>query len=302
MEFLEVPIFDDDLYKLLVRLAINLFFMILVVRLTVLPNQRDREFAFTAVMLNITVFFICFTLKKLELGLGMALGLFAIFGVLRYRTDTLRTKEMTYLFMLIGLAVINSLSNRKTSYVELAAVNSFILIAALINEAVLSRILSKDKTDEVAAEGDEAEDDVAATVWDVDPFGSGCIPSTPDHLPDGLWFGFAVGYDDGAVEFDLACVWGREELFEAGVIGEDEVFPNDYVLNDNPIIRTLETAVDGVGHLVDENAVSVEVNLQAEWGEAHTSWGGVECPSDLCYVSVLVEAGVIVELREIYQS
>ena len=152
MEFLEVPIFDDDLYKLLVRLAINLFFMILVVRLTVLPNQRDREFAFTAVMLNITVFFICFTLKKLELGLGMALGLFAIFGVLRYRTDTLRTKEMTYLFMLIGLAVINSLSNRKTSYVELAAVNSFILIAALINEAVLSRILSKDKTDEVAAE------------------------------------------------------------------------------------------------------------------------------------------------------
>ena len=152
MEFLEVPIFDDDLYKLLVRLAINLFFMILVVRLTVLPNQRDREFAFTAVMLNITVFFICFTLKKLELGLGMALGLFAIFGVLRYRTDTLRTKEMTYLFMLIGLAVINSLSNRKTSYVELAAVNCFILIAALINEAVLSRILSKDKTDEVAAE------------------------------------------------------------------------------------------------------------------------------------------------------
>ena len=152
MEFLEVPIFDDDLSKLLVRLAINLFFMILVVRLTVLPNQRDREFAFTAVMLNITVFFICFTLKKLELGLGMALGLFAIFGVLRYRTDTLRTKEMTYLFMLIGLAVINSLSNRKTSYVELAAVNSFILIAALINEAVLSRILSKDKTDEVAAE------------------------------------------------------------------------------------------------------------------------------------------------------
>ncbi|MEC8569746.1 MAG: DUF4956 domain-containing protein [Planctomycetota bacterium] len=152
MEFLEVPIFDDDLYKLLVRLAINLFFMILVVRLTVLPNQRDREFAFTAVMLNITVFFICFTLKKLELGLGMALGLFAIFGVLRYRTDTLRTKEMTYLFMLIGLAVINSLSNRKTSYVELAAVNSFILMAALINEAVLSRILSKDKTDEVAAE------------------------------------------------------------------------------------------------------------------------------------------------------
>ena len=48
-------------------------------------------------------------------------------------------------------------------------------------------------------------------------------PGTPDHLPDGLWFGF-VGYDDGAVEFDLACA-GREELFEAGVIGETRCSP-----------------------------------------------------------------------------
>ena len=56
------------------------------------------------------------------------------------------------------------------------------------------------------------------------------------------------------------------------------MFPNDYVLNDNPIIRTLETAVDGVGHLVDENAVSVEVNLQAEWGEAHQL--GWSAPTD----------------------
>ena len=147
MEFLEVPLFDDDIYKLLVRFAINLFFMILVVTLTVLPNQRDREFAFTAVMLNITVFFICFTLKKLELGLGMALGLFAIFGVLRYRTDAIRTKEMTYLFMLIGLAVINSLSNRKTSYVELVAVNTTILVAAMVKESLMSRLLSKDKAE-----------------------------------------------------------------------------------------------------------------------------------------------------------
>lgn len=156
MEFLEVPIFDDDIYKLLVRFAINLFFMILVVALTVFPNQRDREFAFTAVMLNITVFFICFTLKKLELGLGMALGLFAIFGVLRYRTDAIRTKEMTYLFMLIGLAVINSLSNRKTSYVELIAVNSTILIAAMIKESLMARLLSKDNAEIVPKKESEA--------------------------------------------------------------------------------------------------------------------------------------------------
>ena len=91
MEFIEVPLFDDDIYKLLVRFTLNVFFLSIIVRFAVYPSQREREFAFTAVMMNVTVFFICFSLKKLELGIGMALGLFAIFGVLRYRTDAIRT-------------------------------------------------------------------------------------------------------------------------------------------------------------------------------------------------------------------
>ena len=110
MEFLEVPLYDDDLLKLLVRFAINCLFLTIIVRFAVYPNQRERDFTFTAVMMNVTVFFICFALKKLDLGIGMALGLFAIFGVLRYRTDAIRVKEMTYLFIVIGIAVINSLS------------------------------------------------------------------------------------------------------------------------------------------------------------------------------------------------
>ena len=82
MEFLEVPLFDDDIFKLLVRFAINVFFLTIIVWFVIYPSQREREFAFTAVMMNVTVFFICFSLKKLELGIGMAPGLFAIFGVL----------------------------------------------------------------------------------------------------------------------------------------------------------------------------------------------------------------------------
>ena len=134
MEFLEVPLFDDDIYKLLVRFLIDIVFLTLIVRFAIYPTQREHDFAFTAVMMNVTVFFICFALKKLELGLGMALGLFAIFGVLRYRTDAIRAKEMTYLFIVIGIAVINALSNKKTSYVELALVNSLILGAAMLKE------------------------------------------------------------------------------------------------------------------------------------------------------------------------
>ena len=80
MEFMDLPLYDPDITKLALRFAHNLFFLALIVRFALIPNGRDREFTFTAVMLNIVVFFICFTMKKLDIGLGMALGLFAIFG------------------------------------------------------------------------------------------------------------------------------------------------------------------------------------------------------------------------------
>jgi len=139
-EFLDIPLYDDDVIKLAFRFLHDVLFLTLVIRLGWQPNGRDREFAFAAMMLNISVFFICFTMKKLELSIGMALGLFAIFGVLRYRTETLRTKDLTYLFIVIAVAIVNSLSNRKTSYVELLAVNGALVAAALIGESLIRRM------------------------------------------------------------------------------------------------------------------------------------------------------------------
>jgi len=138
-EFLDIPLYDDDFIKLVFRFLHNLIFMLLVVRFAWHPYGKDRQFAFAAVMLNITVFFICFSMKKLELSIGMALGLFAIFGVLRYRTETLNTKDLNYLFIVVGLAVINSLSNKKTSYVELLAVNSTIVAASFAGEWIVAK-------------------------------------------------------------------------------------------------------------------------------------------------------------------
>ena len=139
----DAPLYDDDLVKLGVRFAHNLLFLVLVVQFGLKRgNGSNPEFAFAVLLLNITVFFICFTLKKLELELGMAIGLFAIFGVLRYRTDTIHVKEMTYLFVVIGIAIVNSLTNKKTSYAELLAVNSVFVLAVLINEQLASRALA----------------------------------------------------------------------------------------------------------------------------------------------------------------
>lgn len=160
MEFLEVPLYDDDLIKMLVRLAFNVTSMFFLVRICYSRHQKDKNSVFMFLLMNLVIFFICFTLKKLDLGLGMALGLFAIFGIIRFRTDAMRVKEMTYLFLVIGLAVINALSNKNTSYAELVVTNFGIIGATLMLERMfyhqgtkLESVLSDDGRIDTKAKG-----------------------------------------------------------------------------------------------------------------------------------------------------
>ena len=127
MEFLDIPLFDDDFYKMILRFFINLFFLTAIVKYIYHKHNENKDYFFTFYAIGIVVFFLCFTLKKYELDLGMALGLFAIFGILRYRTVPLDVKEMTYLFVIIGISVMNALSNKKMSYIEIVTANSAIV-------------------------------------------------------------------------------------------------------------------------------------------------------------------------------
>ena len=120
MEIVGIPIYDNDLIKMLIRFCLNFIFVFAIVRCIYYRKYHRKEYLFTYFLISFVVFFICFTLKKFELDLGMALGLFAIFGILRYRTDQIQIREMTYLFIVIGLSVINALSNKKMSYSETA--------------------------------------------------------------------------------------------------------------------------------------------------------------------------------------
>jgi len=80
---------------------------------------------------------LCITLDNVKLELGFALGLFAIFGIIRYRTTQIPIKEMTYLFLVIGISVINALSNSKVSYAELIFTNLTLLAVTYFLEKVL---------------------------------------------------------------------------------------------------------------------------------------------------------------------
>jgi hypothetical protein len=97
--------------------------MTILIRLLYYPKTKRKDYLFTYYLIGTITFLICFGLKKLDIDTGMGLGLFAIFGILRYRTDAIEIKEMTYLFMIIGISVINSLASNKISIAEMALMN-----------------------------------------------------------------------------------------------------------------------------------------------------------------------------------
>lgn len=127
-QLFELKWFDDDVYKLFFRLGINLFFMIIVIRFLYYPKSKRKDFLFTYFIIGLITFFLCFGLKKMEIGTGMGLGLFAIFGIIRYRTDTIEIKEMTYLFLVIGISVLNSLASKQISLVEVLTINFTVIL------------------------------------------------------------------------------------------------------------------------------------------------------------------------------
>lgn len=129
-----IPLITHDFYDLAVRFGLNLFFLLILTFAIYYPHQKRKNYVFTYLMLNVTLFLICYSLNKLNLGIGMALGLFAVFGIIRYRTDAIRIKEMTYLFVIVGMAVVNSMSSEGTSLAELGFANGVIMFTALILE------------------------------------------------------------------------------------------------------------------------------------------------------------------------
>jgi len=128
-EWMDVP----DLSKLGLRMAIDLFFTAIVVLGVYVRRYGKNEYLFTYFMFNIVTFTLCFLLRKVPIELGFALGLFAVFGILRYRTEPIRTPDLTYLFVVIGIAILNAVVNKKVSLGELLLVNvSIVALTALL--------------------------------------------------------------------------------------------------------------------------------------------------------------------------
>ena len=126
--------FSEDFYGLLMRFGINLFFLTILIRVLYYTKTRRKDYLFTYYLIGTITFFLCFGLMQMDIDTGMGLGLFAIFGIIRYRTDAIEIKEMTYLFMIIGISVVNALASNELSISEVAVINVSVVLLTYILE------------------------------------------------------------------------------------------------------------------------------------------------------------------------
>lgn len=130
------PLFDMvTIGQLLFRFLFNIFFVWIIIHVFYYRRSKNINFYFTFSLISISVFFLIFLLGSggIKIKMGMALGLFAIFGILRYRTEVISVREMTYLFVIITVSVINALSLR-LSYSVLLLANVIFILAVWLFE------------------------------------------------------------------------------------------------------------------------------------------------------------------------
>jgi len=113
--------------EFVLRFFLNFTVIMILVRWLYYSATKRKDYLFTYILISSVVFLLCFLLESVKLQIGFALGMFAIFGIIRYRTDALPIKEMTYLFLIIGVSVINALTNTETSLVDLLFTN-FVIV------------------------------------------------------------------------------------------------------------------------------------------------------------------------------
>jgi hypothetical protein len=127
------------------RLLIDVVSMAVLLGLIYYPNHKNKEFVFTYFAFNVVIFIVTYLLNKVELSLGAAFGLFAVFTMLRYRTEGIGMKEMTYLFIVIAIGLISAVS--LSGYLEIALLNlipitvAFIFDGNLLMKNELSRVI-----------------------------------------------------------------------------------------------------------------------------------------------------------------
>lgn len=157
IEIIDIPSF----LELLGRFALNMAVVLILVRWLYYSTTKRKDYLFTYILISSLIFSLCYLLASVKLQIGFALGLFAIFGIIRYRTSSIPIKEMTYLFLIIGVSIINALADTKTSVAEVLFTNLVIIAITFCMEKIwlqkheLSKIIIYEKIDLIKPENNQ---------------------------------------------------------------------------------------------------------------------------------------------------
>ena len=139
MESLYIPT------EMLIRFTFNLIIAYVIIKLIYHRDHKGNDFVFTYFMFNSLIFFFAYILGNLDVNIAFGFGLFAVFAILRYRTDPIPIKEMTYLFIVITIGVINALSANNVAFSEVVFANAAIVILTYLLERYWLNNLLKSK-------------------------------------------------------------------------------------------------------------------------------------------------------------
>jgi hypothetical protein len=130
---------NPNFIGIMIRFVINLFFLYLLIRVVYFRYSKKEMFLFAFFLMGIMIFFIGSMLNAVFLEIGMAVGLFAVFTILRLRTTNVNIKDMAYMFTTIGMSVINSLKLVGFPLLGVFIINSIIIASAYILEEFINR-------------------------------------------------------------------------------------------------------------------------------------------------------------------
>jgi hypothetical protein len=132
LEVAGIELIDPSSFiELVVRFILNLSVVLILVRWLYYSSTKRKDYLFTYILISCLIFLLCYLLASVKLQIGFALGLFAIFGIIRYRTNSIPIKEMTYLFLIIGVSIINALADTKTSVADVLFTNLVIILITI---------------------------------------------------------------------------------------------------------------------------------------------------------------------------
>jgi lysylphosphatidylglycerol synthetase-like protein (DUF2156 family) len=127
----------EAMATMLLYFSLNTVIVFMIVVGLYARTSKRRQFYFSYFALSMAIFLMCYILVNVNIQIGFALGLFAIFGIIRYRTDTVPIKEMTYLFVIIAISVLNALANNNIGFLELIFANLLLVGGLYLLERIL---------------------------------------------------------------------------------------------------------------------------------------------------------------------